>query len=459
MKRIAVFGGSFNPPGIHHRATAEVLARHFDQVIVVPCGPRPDKPVTNDVPSAHRAAMVDLAFRGIDRVRVDLFDLELGVFSRTHELDERYRGEGEAWHVVSSSLLASRPDEPNVILREWARGEEVWADCRVVVIQLPGEILDPDKLPPRHMMLSVDIGGDSRIIRERVYQHKPVTDMVTPSIGDYIERHELYRGRIPPRVIRLALDDIRPMVLVDEGNPKAVQRAADLGLRDSDDPNMIVVVGGDGAMLRAIRREWRRRLPFFGVNAGHRGFLLNQSSPGEFQGSEVILQNLPLLWVEMEREDGTASGSHAFNDAWVERATGQTAWIEVKVNGQVRLQQLVADGVLVATSAGSTSYARAMGAASLPLGTPALLLVGSNVLRPHSWQPAVLPVDSTVEFSTLDPAKRPLNAFIDGVDQGSIRRMRIRVSRVSSVELAFEPSLDPAEKLAQIQFPPEGAEI
>ena len=86
-RTIAIFGGSFNPSGAHHRAIAERLSSHFDEVVVVPCGPRPDKPVTNDVPPIYRAAMADMTFRDIPRVRVALFDLEASTFTRTVDLD------------------------------------------------------------------------------------------------------------------------------------------------------------------------------------------------------------------------------------------------------------------------------------------------------------------------------------------------------------------------------------
>jgi len=146
-------------------------------------------------------------------------------------------------------------------------------------------------------------------------------------------------------------------------------------------------------------------------------------------------------------------GALAFNDCWVERATGQTAWIQVKVNDQERLAQLVADGALVSTAAGSTSYASAMGATPLPLNTPALLLVGSNVLKPTFWRPVVLPLASTVELTTLDPIKRPLHGYVDGVSHGNVVNLRARVSNTAAVELVFAPQHDPAAKLAQIQFP------
>ena len=78
--QIAIFGGSFNPPGLHHRQIVEVMSREFDSVIVVPCGPRPDKETVNDVDPVHRAALADIAFRGIDRVQVELFDLNRPLF-------------------------------------------------------------------------------------------------------------------------------------------------------------------------------------------------------------------------------------------------------------------------------------------------------------------------------------------------------------------------------------------
>src|SRR5512133_3924692 len=104
-RSIAVFGGSFNPPGMHHRRIAERLAREFDEVVVVPCGPRPDKPITDDVPPTHRAAMVDLGFRGLERVRVELFDLETSTFTRTYQLEERFQASGDVYHVVGTDLL------------------------------------------------------------------------------------------------------------------------------------------------------------------------------------------------------------------------------------------------------------------------------------------------------------------------------------------------------------------
>src|SRR5262249_19495038 len=104
-KTIAVFGGSFNPPGLHHRRIAEELTKHFDEVIIVPHGPRPDKTMVNDVESIYRAAMTDLTFRGLPRVRVELFDLEQSTFTRTHILQSMFGEQGELSHVVGTDLI------------------------------------------------------------------------------------------------------------------------------------------------------------------------------------------------------------------------------------------------------------------------------------------------------------------------------------------------------------------
>ena len=451
---IALFGGSFNPPGEHHRAIAARLAEAFDEVIVVPCGPRPDKPTTTDVAPVHRAVMADLNFRRMPGVSVDLFDLEEPTFTRTFALEEHYRHLGELWHVVGADLVQGGGRGESPIQRQWTRGAEIWRELRFAVITRPGFELDRADLPPNSRLLEVQEAGAAVEIRSKVFHRQDVDKLLEPEVARYVERHGLYRGVPPSRNCRLRLGGERLLYVLDEANPMAREIAESLGPHDEQDPTMIVVIGGDGTMLRAIREHWRRRVPFYGINAGHLGFLLNDARPGDFQGRELVLEQAPLLRVETEDPDGQVRTALAFNDAWVERAAGQAAWIQVKVDGREKIPRLVGDGVLVSTAAGSASYARAMGATPLPLNTPALLLVGSNVLKPEFWKPVVLPLESRVEWTTLDPAKRPLVGYIDGVYQGPVHTMRARVSNIAAVELAFEPEHDPSSKLARIQFPP-----
>jgi len=453
-RRMAIFGGSFNPPGVHHRRIAQALAERFQEVVVVPCGPRPDKPVTNDVPSVYRATMADMTFRDLAGVRVDLFDLESGTFTRTHELENRYGGEGETWHVVGGDLLTGGARGASPIHTDWKHGGDIWARLRYVVLKRPGFPFDPADLPPNHQVLEIQVPGSSSELRDDLFHRRGrVRERVLPEVHDYIERHGLYRG-VPPALSALyRWQELRPLVIADPDSPDALRMARTVGPSEPDRPNLIVVVGGDGTMLRAIRREWRRRVPFYGINTGHLGFLLNADPPRAFAGRGLRLAQLPLLRVDVAAADGSEDTALAFNDAWVERAAGQAAWLEVRVNGMTRVERLVADGALVATAAGSTSYARALGAPPLPLGTQALLLVGSNVFTPPFWKPVVLPLDSVVELVTPDAVRRPLRCYVDGICKGEVLRMRARASRIAAVELAFDPGNDLAEKLARIQFP------
>jgi len=455
--RIALFGGNFNPPGLHHRIVAKEMARHFDEVIVIPCGPRPDKPTTNDVDPIYRATMVDLTFRGLKGVTVDLYDLEQEIFTRTDRLDEVFSERGEVWHIVGTDLISGGGRKESIIQKRWLRGEELWQRLNFAVVVRPGFDFDREDLPPRSQLFEVEAPGASYLIRERAFRREQVDDLVTSDVARYIDRYRLYRGTMTGRSARHQIPEPRFKIYFDERNPKAVALANKFrDQADESDPNCILVVGGDGTMLQAIRHHWRERLPFFGINAGHLGFLLNDSNDlpgGRFPADNLIVRQLSLLYVETENSKGESRNALAFSDAWIERATSQTAWIEVSVDGQVRIPKLVADGALVATAAGSTAYARSMGATPLLMETPALILVGSNVMDPPNWKSVILPLDSQIEMRALNREKRPLEAYADGEPLGESQWMRLRVSRSAAIELAFGADHDMAEKIARIQFP------
>lgn len=453
--RIAIFGGSFNPPGNHHRRLAEALATRFDDVIIVPCGPRPDKPGIADVDPVHRAVMTDLAFRDLPNVRTELFDLEQSTFTRTDELDAMFRPHGETWHVVGSELIRGGARGESFIHRVWRDGARLWNEFRYAIIPRSGYEIDKADLPPNSEIVEVDVDGSSFKIREKAFRREPLGDLVPTDVASYIDRYRLYRGTVVSRRAKLKMEP-RVEIFYDERNPRAREIASRFKSFEADDPNCILVVGGDGTMLQAIRTHWRRRLPFYGVNAGHLGFLLN--SPDEVPDTLVddeglMLFHLPLLYVETRGSVGDWRSDLAFNDTWIERAGSQTAWIELTIDGQVRIPKLVADGMLIATAAGSTAYARSMGAAPLLSGTPALVLVGSNVMQPIGFRSALLGLDSVIEMKSLGGEKRPLNAYVDGVLQGDVESLRVRVSRIAAVELAFMATHDMAEKIARLQFP------
>lgn len=454
--RIAIFGGSFNPPGRHHRAIAEALACEFDEVRVIPCGPRPDKAVTDSVPGIYRAALADLAFAAMPKVVVDLFDLEQATFSRNWELQERFEPMGEIWHVVGTDLIAGGSRGAAPIQTSWARGEELWKNARFAVLQRPGHDIDAGDLPPHSKLIPLNVPGSSTEIRDRLGRGDSIDDLVLPRVRDYIERYGLYRAPIPGTWARDSLHATPFFLQADAKNPKTDALAQKTGHGVSEtEAKFITVLGGDGAMLRCIREHWRSRLPFFGINAGNLGFLMNapeQVFGSPFPPTDVILRQLPMLYLEFEDAAGNIKTSYGFNDAWLERSTSQSAWLEISVNGVIRIPKLVSDGALVATAAGSTAYARSMGASPLLADTPAWLLVGSNVLQPSHWRSALLSTDTTVEIRNLSPENRPVEAFVDGHSMGVVVTLRARISRAAAAEIVFCASHDMADKIAAIQF-------
>lgn len=455
MPRIAVFTGPFDPPVRHHRRVAEQLAKQFDGVVVIPGGPRAGKAQSAFSPTVHRATMVDLNFRGLAKVAVDLDDLKHDRFTPHHEVESRLKAAGkEVAFVVSAELVRGGKSGQSFIQREWHNGPLLWKQSHFTILceaQYP--VADAD-YPPHHSILTVEAHLRSESIRLMLTQEESADEYLHPPVAAYIHRRGLYRDVPPPRLPAYRVNGPRLGLFVDERNPQARAVAATLQPYVSSDPEVIVSVGGDGTMLRAIRSHWRDRLPFFGINAGGQGFLLNGRTPDEFWKNDLLLYHLPLLNVVTEFRDGRTVESLAFNDAWVERSTGQTAWLCVRVNGVERVPKLVGDGLLVATAAGSSSYARAMGATPVPMNTDVLVLAGSNVYLPTFWRPALLPTDSEIEIEALDVNRRPLRAAIDGYEEsGPVRKMTVRVSRTAAVEVAFLPEHDPVAKLAFMQFP------
>ncbi len=249
------------------------------------------------------------------------------------------------------------------------------------------------------------------------------------------------------------------LIVFDRRNVEAKAIAKRFGDFSSRTPKLVLVLGGDGTMLHAIRRHWRKGLPFLGVNLGHRGFLMNDIKDtffsAKFFRQKFISRISPLLQVEVTYPSGKRRQAFAFNDANVQAELGKTGWFELKVDDEMRIPQLVGDGVLVATAAGSTAYARSMGANPVPVGTDLLIVVGSNIVEPQGWRSgANLPIDSVVEFRSRDGSGwRKIHGFTDGVGLGEVVGMKVHASRSAAVKLLFTPDHDLRKKLVTSQFP------
>src|SRR5947209_3530430 len=217
-RRIAVYGASFDPPGLHHRQIVETLRQHFDQVIVVPAGARPDKPAAID--SAYRAALTDLTFRGADGVEVDLHDLEHATFTPAHEVERRYADRGEVWHVVGNEIVRGGRREASVIHREWHDGRELWNSLNFAVFKHRGHPLPDEDLPPKHVVIPVETHGSSYALREKLARGEPVDGMIS-SAAEYVRRHRLYHSSHPGRAVKYTFDEPRVLLAYDDRNPKA----------------------------------------------------------------------------------------------------------------------------------------------------------------------------------------------------------------------------------------------
>jgi NAD kinase len=458
--KVALFSSMFDPPSRYHREVAEkLLQMGFEEVVICPAGPRDGGREREHAPSADRAALVDLNFHDLPGVTVDLGDLDDCCSSDSAELEQRYKSGAEVWHVVSDEMVRNGCDGCSLIHQRWVRGSELWQQSGFVILHPSDQTPAETDLPPRHKLLAIDGHVPSAELRDRVYHGQSIDECVTPEVAAYIRRHRLFVPSVESGPTRCQIDEPLLLIEFDERNPAAQSLAAQYKQYASDQPNMILVLGGDGTMLRAIRRHWRKRLPILGLKAGHVGFLANERLPENLAGVELVVYSLPMLRVDAVRPSGEVVHGLAFGDAWIERDGGQAAWLRLEVDGQIRVPKIVGDGMLVASAAGSSAYARAMGAIPVPLTTPVFTLAGSNIFRPRFWKPMTLADDTTLGLVSLDHSgKRPVRGFLDGQPLGVIQSLTVQRSPIATVELAFTGEFDPSGKLLRSLFPPSEEE-
>ncbi len=471
-ERVAIYGGSFNPPHVLHQAVARDLARSefFDRVIVVPCGGRPEK--WHDVDAVHRAAMADMAFGDIPGVEVDLFDIESDRFSPAVELQRRYGETGdELWFVVGEDLVCPRGGGRGPAVRDdWIEGRRIWEEFNWLVVQRSGYYMSIGCKPKNLRYHHTDAGPLSGTeLRERAFRHLPLGDDVAPRIAAYVERHNLYRGVAGRSRSSLSLAEMHPFVVSDPYSDAAraiEERLAGISV-GPEQANVILAVGGDGTMLRAVRRHWRLRLPFVGFNLGHAGFLMNARFPkldndpaaalSQVFAEDLTCHHLPMLHVSYRKGDTWLDGGYAFNDVWIERSESRAIVMDVSIeSGRVTwgAADVMGDGLLVANAAGSTGYAKSMGAAPLSVESPNWLLIGNNIARPdHGIPQTPLGRDAKVSVAVKQADWRTAKLCADtGTVCDGVEEFVVRLSRVAAAEIAFRPDTDLTAKLLDQRF-------
>jgi NAD+ kinase len=221
-----------------------------------------------------------------------------------------------------------------------------------------------------------------------------------------------------------------------------------------EEADVIVALGGDGFMLRTLHAELDRGLPVYGMKLGRVGFLMNRYLPDSLP-TRIAAANpavLHPLKMHVAQRDGTEMEALAFNEISLLRQTNQAAHVEVALNGEVKLPNLICDGLLVATPAGSTAYNLSAHGPILPLDANVLALTPISPFRPRRWRGALLPVATQVGLRTLEPDHRPVSATADFHEVRDAVKICVHQARERSITLLFDPERSLAQRILDEQF-------
>lgn len=234
----------------------------------------------------------------------------------------------------------------------------------------------------------------------------------------------------------------------------AVRLAARYGATRVEDADVVVVLGGDGFMLQAIQDNMDSGRSIYGMNRGTVGFLMNEYAESDLPAriAAATPETIRPLVMEVETADGGAHNGRAINEVSLFRQSAQAAKVRISIDGKVRLDELICDGVMVATPAGSTAYNLSAHGPILPLDAPLLALTPVSPFRPRRWRGALLPNRSIVRFDILEADKRPVNAVADHAEVKSVTSVTVRESRRSTVTLLFDESHSWNERILTEQF-------
>jgi NAD+ kinase len=225
---------------------------------------------------------------------------------------------------------------------------------------------------------------------------------------------------------------------------------------DIDHAEMIVALGGDGFMLQTLHAmlERRRILPVFGMNLGTVGFLMNEWRDKRLDERiySAKLFNVAPLKMEATTIDGEKITLPAINEVSLLRETRQTAKLEVSVNDRVVIPELVCDGVLVATPAGSTAYNLSAQGPILPLGSAMLALTPISPFRPRRWRGAILTESARIGFRVLDAVKRPVSAVADQREVRDVATITVSIDKSQTLKLLFDPEHALDDRIVMEQF-------
>ena len=235
-----------------------------------------------------------------------------------------------------------------------------------------------------------------------------------------------------------------------EAKDNLVKKYKDYPASEAD---VIVTLGGDGLMLQTLHNNIDEAKPIFGINKGSVGFLMNDYNNDDLLeriDSATLTKVYPLqMTVKTNKEKISAK---AINEVSLLRQTYQAAKVKIKIDDKIRLEELICDGILLATPAGSTAYNLSAHGPILPINSNLLALTPISAFRPRRWKGALLPHDSIVEIEILEKTKRPVSAVADNLEIRDIESVKITEDRKTELFMLFDPETNLEEKILEEQF-------
>ncbi len=239
-----------------------------------------------------------------------------------------------------------------------------------------------------------------------------------------------------------------------EAQAALVALTAAYGNHPANDADAIVALGGDGLMLQTLHHYMRAGKPIYGMHRGTVGFLMNEYNPGNLK-QRLDAARVTVIHPLLMRTTGTHGGHHlhhAINEVYVYRQTHQAARLRILVDDLERVAELVADGVMVATPAGSSAYNLSVGGPILPINAALLALTPISPFRPRRWRGALLPDGARVVIEVLESEKRPVAAVADHYEVRDVRRIEVVSDKSIAIKMLFDPGHSLEERILREQF-------
>ncbi|MHA1523772.1 MAG: NAD kinase [Alphaproteobacteria bacterium] len=226
------------------------------------------------------------------------------------------------------------------------------------------------------------------------------------------------------------------------------------GARDPASADIIVALGGDGLMLRSLHEFMALEKPIFGMNFGSVGFLMNDLTEDNLPDrlAQAVISRIHPLRMRATDIEGQVHERLAINEVSLFRTTYQAGKLQIAVNGKVRMAELICDGALVSTPAGSTAYNLSAHGPILPLEAKLLALTPISAFRPRRWRGALLDYDAVITFEVLNATDRLMNAAADHFEVAQVAVVEIDIDRTTTLELMFDPGHSLDERILQEQF-------